>query len=165
MSLHPVFCVVSFEPCACARAQWTADGVDFLSQAYARSYVRFASACDYRGSLWLEQHIECELAALLAARAPHAFHALAARRRFRAHVLSAVPRNVSEVAHTMQVRAAVAPLCARGAAADVVLGLAGARWPYLVVRLIIDYAVDDANLLREFVRDRIAILALERQQR
>jgi hypothetical protein len=101
-------------------------------------------------------HVERPLTLLLAQRLPSTFDAAHARRRARA---TAEPHAVGVRAALWRItlRQTVLPIVARADAIDVAVGLAPLRLPYLVVRHIIDAAVPDAELLREYARDAIAI--------
>jgi len=113
----------------------------------------------------IERHIELELAALLRAKAPHVYQTLAARVRFYAKVRTFVFDAGTARRCAQRIIADVAPVCARYAAVDTAIGLAGLYLPYLVVRLLIDFAVADVYRVRSFVLDNIAIRALRAARR
>lgn len=164
MSDDDVCCTVTLAPCACT-ATWSQEHVDFLADTYPRLYVRFASACGAWRAECVDEHVERQLAALLAQRAPRVFRAASARLRYRERVARAEQGDAAAINEALESYGSVAAVCARAAAADTLIGLAGVRLPYIVASLIASFATGYSDhFLQPYVRDRIAILLLKSVQ-
>jgi len=170
-----VTCSTTLAVCPCRwRRKDTAPGepdhlskldVATLGRLYERAYSTFSAPCEriLARNDDPTMHVERPLTLLLARRRPSTFDAAHARRRARA-CASAHAAGV----RTALLRAAlcqeVLPIVARADAIDVAVGLASLRLPYLVLRRIIDAAVPDAEQVREYVRDAIAIAVRQAHQ-
>lgn len=125
---------------------------DAFANAAARNRFLSKSACDL--SLWSERTIGNTL------RCYSALQAISYNPELLIQTIAQTGGcDCDCFVHADRIRAGavLGPILARKATADMLIGLASLNWPYLVTRLVLDYAVDFCAALPEYQRDRIAI--------
>lgn len=151
---------------ACPCDVWY-DDVDTLAEFFADSRVTFHESCSTNSRC--SMHADRAVALALAQQKPSAFasHAVRARTRvitgpsllydgFRLGYVKLVDDEVARASLVLW------PIMARYAFVDAAIALAPLAWPYLVLRIVVDFAVDGADAVREYVRDCIAIAVHQR---